>query len=159
MKGVGDGKFAPDAATTRAVIVTMLHRLEGSPKALNNKFSDIVSGSWYNESVNWAADNGIVSGTSKDMFSPHSKLNREQLATILYRYAKYKGKVSSDFKVYQLNYTDSAKVSSYAYEAMCWMSMNNIIKGVDGNRLDPQGNVNRAQIATILMRFCKLIGE
>ncbi len=159
MKGVGDGKFAPDAATTRAVIVTMLHRLEGSPKALNNKFSDIVSGSWYNESVNWAADNGIVSGTSKDMFSPHSKLNREQLATILYRYAKYKGKVSSDFKVYQLNYTDSAKVSSYAYEAMCWMSMNNIIKGVDGNRLDPQGNVSRVQIATILMRFCKLIGE
>lgn len=159
MKGVGNGEFAPSAPTTRAMIVTMLHRLDGSPNSLNNKFSDIPAGSWYSEPVNWAAANGIVTGTTKDVFSPNAELSREQLAVVLYRYANYKGKVSGDKKASQLNYADSAKVSAYAYEAMCWMSANNIINGVDGNRLEPQGNASRAQIATILMRFCKLMGE
>ena len=154
MKGVSDTQFSPGGVTTRAMLVTILYRLVGSPAAATaSGFQDVAAGSWYADAVNWAAEKGIVKGISETQFAPDQSVTREQMATILYRYIQTQGKGFQGLWAFQLDGVDAGDVSDFAYEAMCWMTMNKIINGTDGNRLAPKATATRAEIATILMRF------
>ena len=155
MDGVGGNRFAPNSATTRAQLVTILYRLEGQPAVSGDlPFTDVEAGTWYTNAVGWAAQNGIVNGVGDDTFAPGNDLTREQLVTILYRYAESKGydvSASADLA----GYPDGEEIQAYAREAMAWAVAENIIRGMEDDTLKPAGNASRAQIATILMRFCE----
>ena len=156
MNGISDTQFGPDGTTTRAMIVTILHRLENEPAAAASDFTDVAAGSYYADAVAWAAENGIVNGISDSSFAPDNAITREQLATILYRYAQFKGyDVTADSSLDA--YTDASQISSYAETAMQWASGEGLINGVTATTLDPQGSATRAQVATILMRFVENI--
>ena len=154
MDGVGDSLFAPNSETTRAQLVTILYRLEGEPEVSGTSgFTDVEADIWYTDAVAWAAQNGIVNGVSDTEFAPGDDITREQLVTVLYRYAESKGydvSASADLS----GYPDAGQVQDYAQPAMAWAVAEGIVEGVDGN-LNPAGNATRAQIATILMRFCE----
>ena len=155
MDGVGGNRFAPNSATTRAQLVTILYRMEGQPAVSGDlPFTDVEAGTWYTNAVGWAAQNGIVNGVGDDTFAPGNDLTREQLVTILYRYAEAKGydvSASADLA----GYPDGEEIQAYAREAMAWAVAENIIQGMEDDTLKPAGNASRAQIATILMRFCE----
>ena len=155
MDGVGGNRFAPNSETTRAQLVTILYRLEGQPVVSGDlPFTDVEAGTWYTNAVGWAAQNGIVNGVGDDTFAPGNDLTREQLVTILYRYAETKGydvSASADLA----GYPDGEEIQAYAREAMAWAVAENIIQGMEDDTLKPAGNASRAQIATILMRFCE----
>ncbi len=151
MGGVEKDKFAPEGAMTRAMLVAALWRQEGKPKAKGKSpFTDLKQ-DWYTPAVNWAYEKGIIDGYSKTKFAPDGKLTREQIAAIMYRYAKFKGAdVSSRADL--SGYSDKAKIHSYAKNAVSWAVAIGIIKGVTAKKLDPRGNATRAQVATILLR-------
>lgn len=156
MKGVSDTAFAPNATTTRGMIVTILHRLEGTPTADASGFTDVERGAWYQDAVDWAAANGIVNGTSQTTFAPNAPITREQMAAILYRYAAYKGyDVSQKAQLDQ--FQDQSAVSGYAEDALAWANAAGLITGVTDTTLSPKGSAVRAQTATILMRFCESV--
>ena len=153
--GTSANTFEPETAMTRAMLVTVLWRYEGQPKGYENTFTDVnaKSGSWYIDAVAWAAANNIVGGVGNGKFDPEGKITREQMATILFRYAKWKGidtNKRNDLSVFP----DGSKVESWAKDAVQWTVAEKIINGSDGKLL-PQGNATRAQVATILMRFVK----
>ena len=153
MNGVGDGKFDPDGTTTRAMIVTILYRLEGEPVIRSGMpFSDVKESDWYAKAVSWAESKGIVNGFEDGTFRPNAPITREQLAAILYRYEQSKGGGFVGAWMFLLDYPDAAEISSWADEAMHWCVMHEIIKGKDG-RLVPGGNATRAEAATMLMRY------
>ena len=110
-------------------------------------------GRWYTEAIRWAAANELVNGYGDGAFGPNDDLTREQLATILYRYAKMKGQGFTGMWAFPLSYDDASDVSSWAYEAMCWMTMQGVIQGTGDNVLSPKGSATRAQVATMLMRY------
>lgn len=159
MAGTSDTTFSPNATTTRAMIVTILYRLEGTPAVTGTTaFTDVAAGQYYADAVAWAAQNGIVSGTSATTFSPDGVITREQMAAILYRYAQYKGydvTAKADLSVF----TDAAQVSTYATDAMAWANASGLISGTSATTLSPAGSATRAQVATILMRFCENIAK
>ena len=158
MDGVGGNRFAPNSETTRAQLVTILYRLEGQPAVSGDlPFTDVETGTWYTDAILWAAQNNIVNGVSDTEFAPGDDLTRQQLVTILYRYAEAKGydvSASADLS----GYPDAGQVQTYAQPAMAWAVAEGIVEGMDGN-LKPAGNASRAQIATILMRFCEDVAQ
>lgn len=154
MSGTAADVFAPNATTTRAMIVTILYRLEGSPAVTGTSaFVDVPAGQWYTDAVNWAAANQIVKGTSATTFAPNDSITREQMAAILYRYAQYKG-YDVTKKADLSGYSDNGQVSAYAKEALAWANAAKLINGVTNTTLAPQGNATRAQVSAILHRFC-----
>lgn len=154
MAGTAADVFAPNATTTRAMIVTILYRLEGSPAVTGtNAFVDVPAGQWYTDAVNWAAANQIVKGTSATAFAPNDSITREQMAAILYRYAQYKG-YDVTKKADLSGYSDNSQVSAYAKDALAWANAAKLINGVTNTTLAPQGNATRAQVSAILHRFC-----
>ena len=155
MNGMGDGLFQPETATSRAMIVTMLWRMEGEPASdYNLTFQDVVPGSWYAEAVRWAAAEGIVEGYSDEAFGPADNITREQLAAILYRYARYKGlDVTVTDETILNRFEDAAEVSSWALTAMQWAVQKGLISGMTETTLSPKTSATRAQVATMLMRF------
>lgn len=154
MAGTAADVFAPNATTTRAMIVTILYRLEGSPAVTGTSaFTDVPAGQWYTDAVNWAAANQIVNGTSATTFAPNDSITREQMAAILYRYAQYKG-YDVTKKADLSGYSDNGQVSAYAKEALAWANAAKLINGVTNITLAPQGNATRAQVSAILHRFC-----
>ena len=159
MDGVGDSLFAPNSETTRAQLVTILYRLEGEPEVSGTSgFTDVEDGTWYTDAVAWAAANGIVNGVSETEFAPGKDITREQLATILFRYAEAKGydvSARADLSAY----TDADQIQSYAAESVAWAVAEGLIQGFEDNTLRPAGNATRAQIATILMRFCEGVAK
>ena len=157
MDGVSDTLFAPDGAVTRGMIVTILHRLEGGPVVdYLLPFADVDEGAWYAEAVRWAASEGIVTGVSETAFAPDEPVTREQLAAILWRYAKYKGHdVSIGESTNILSYTDFAEISEYAIPAMQWACGEGIITGSGEGVLNPRGGASRAEAAAMLARFAK----
>lgn len=152
MRGVSEDMFIPDAATDRAMIVTILHRLEGSPAAPPAAFSDVSAGQYYAAPVAWASACGIVTGYEGGVFMPEIPITREQLAAILYRYAQYKALDTSP-RGDLGRFPDASAVSLYASEAMSWAVAVGLINGMDG-MLAPSGNASRAQVATIFQRLC-----
>lgn len=154
MAGTAADVFAPNATTTRAMIVTILYRLEGSPAVTGTSaFVDVPAGQWYTDAVNWAAANQIVKGTSATTFAPNASITREQMAAILYRYAQYKG-YDVTKKADLSGYSDNGQVSAYAKDALAWANAAKLINGVTNTTLAPQGNATRAQVSAILHRFC-----
>ena len=158
MNGVENNQFAPNTATNRAMLATILYRLAGEPAVSGDlPFTDVAAGTWYTDAVLWAAQNGIVNGLGENTFAPMNTLTREQLVTMLYRYAEAEGydvSAAADLS----GYPDADKVQTYAQEAMSWAVAEGIVEGMDGN-LNPAGHATRAQIATILMRFCEGVAK
>lgn len=152
--GTDSRSFSPNASMTRAMLVTVLYRLEGEPTVTGrSSFIDVRSGAYYEKSVIWAAANGIVTGTDSTSFSPDAKVTREQLAAILYRYAQYR-KLDTDASAKLNSFTDADSVSAYASEALGWAVSESLINGASG-KLMPKGDATRAQVAAILHRFVK----
>ena len=159
MNGVENNRFAPNTATNRAMLATILYRLAGEPAVSGEMpFTDVSAGTWYTNAVLWAAQNGIVNGIGENQFGPMGTLTREQLVTMLYRYAEAEGydvSAAADLS----GYPDAGKVQPYAQEAMSWAVAEGIVEGMDDGTLNPAGNATRAQIATILMRFCEGVAQ
>lgn len=158
MRGVSGGKFLPDGSTTRAQLVTILWRLEGSPETTGAvRFGDTAGGAWYTEAVRWAVGCGVVKGYDNECFGPNDAVTREQMAAILYRYAQHKGyDVSAGEDTNILSFDDAFAVSEYAIPAMQWACGSGMVHGIarDGRMLlAPGDTTTRAQTATLLMRF------
>lgn len=161
-KGLMSGTFAttfgPNITTTRGMIVTILHRMEGTPAAAGASFQDVQTGKYYANAVAWAAANGIVTGYGNSTFGPNDTITREQLASILYRYASYK-KYDVSKRVNLGTFADAGKIHSYATESMSWANASGLISGVGNAMLSPETGATRAQVAAILMRFCENIAK
>ena len=139
---------------TRAMLVTVLYRLDGSPAILpGTNFSDVPTSEWYSRAVAWGKLRGIIDGVGGGKFAPEEEVTREQAATILLRYTSYKDYPISAFADLSA-FRDQGSVSAYAQSAMSWAVAEGLISGVGNQRLDPQGNATRAQLAVILMRYC-----
>ncbi|MBQ8696565.1 MAG: DUF4832 domain-containing protein [Clostridia bacterium] len=153
MGGVGNGKFNPEGIATRAQFVTVLYNMEGKPAVdeVSTPLTDIDG--WYNAAIKWAYSEGIVNGVSATKFDPNGQLTRETFATMLYRYAKFKGidveSVKGDISAYK----DAGIVSSWALEPMLWANAKAYIGGMTADTLVPQGKATRAQMATIMTRY------
>ena len=157
MSGVGDNRFAPNYVVTRATIAQILYAREGKPDVIGNGgFLDVSIGKWYANAIAWAASQKIVSGYVNGNFGPNDAITRQQMATIMYQYAKYK-KYNTTASGDISKYKDSGSVSSYAVTPMKWAVGKRIISGTN-NGLEPQGNASRAQIAVILQAFDKKVG-
>lgn len=154
MNGVSGDTFAPDASTSRAMIVTVLYRLAGSPPAQAPSFPDVALGQYYAYPVGWAAQQSIVNGYETGEFRPSGLLTREQFATILYRYARAMG-YSTAAQGDLTAFTDLAAISPYAGDAMSWAVGAGLLSGMGDGTINPQGSATRAQMAAILTRFCK----
>lgn len=148
MSGTNDTTFAPNATTSRAMLATVLYRASGSPTgSVAANFSDVASSAYYAEAVNWAAANNIVSGYGNGLFGSNQPISREQIATILWRYA------GSPVAEEGQDFTDESSIASYAADAVDWAREKGIVNGKDGNCFDPLGNATRAEVATILHNF------
>lgn len=153
MTGTAYNKFEPNISMTRAMIVSVLHRLEGSPTPRNEApFEDVADNAWYKEPVDWAESVGIIHGYSVDKFGPNDPITREQMAAILYNYSLYKGKDVSD-RANLYAYSDYDEISRWARDVMRWAHAEGLINGVTYNTLDPQGHATRAQVAAIFHRY------
>lgn len=151
--GTSATTFSPNSTMTRSMLVTVLWRMEGEPTANSaNPFADVAAGTWYTDAVVWASSAGIVNGTSAAAFDPDGSVTREQIAAILYRYAKIKGWDISGASSLS-TFLDGPQVSDWAARAVEWAYAEGLITGKDGGRLDPQGQASRAEVATILMRL------
>ena len=154
-KGVSEKEFAPDAKMTRAMLVTVLFRLENPENTeSNHSFADVDKSQWYADAVAWAAKLGVVSGISETEFAPNQNITREQMAVIIYRYAKLKG-YDTQARSTLSDFGDRSEISEYAVDAMEWANGEEIITGISDINLSPKSTATRAQVATILMRFCE----
>lgn len=159
-QGTSETTFAPNTAMTRGMLVTVLYRLDGERKGdAAASFTDVTQDAWYTDAVAWGAENKVVEGLGNDTFAPTANITREQLAAMVYRYAKtlgygYEGEWTS-----QLDFNDTEKVSDWSLEAVNWLVDNGVLTGKPGQLLDPQGNATRAEVATVLERFVKLLAK
>ena len=160
VNGTSPTTFDPDSNMTRAMLVTVLWRLDGNPAPKSmNSFKDVPGGQWYTEAVAWASENGVVDGVGNNLFDPDGNVTREQIAAIMYRYAGKKG-YDTTKRADLSKYPDAGQVSSYAKEALSWANAEGLINGTNngkGDVLDPKGSATRAQVATILMRYVENI--
>ena len=155
-QGVGENKFDPQASMTRAMLVTVLYRLENEPESSGKvKFADVAEDTWYADAVAWAAETKLVNGTDKG-FEPNADITREQIATILYRYAQSLG-MDTKARGIVSRFGDSAEISGWAADAMAWAVEVGLFRGDENENLNPQGNATRAEVATLLERLVKLI--
>lgn len=155
--GVSDTEFGPRLTMTRAMLVTVLYRLEDKPAVKGIlKFTDVAAGKWYTDAVEWASDNGIVKGVGNDLYAPNANVTREQIATMLFRYAQYlgmdvSGRASLD------KFYDGDQVSDWAKDAMQWAVKLGIFQGDDAGALNPKNNATRAEVATLMQRIVAMI--
>lgn len=155
MNGTDGSLFSPESTTTRAQVVTVLYRLAGQPAAdWENPFWDVPASAWFHDAVTWAWENDITGGVSSTHFGAGNAVTREQLATFLYRYAQDQG-YDTSARADLSGYSDAGLVSSYATEALSWANATVLITGTTGTTLSPKGSATRAQVATILSRFCQ----
>lgn len=156
MNGVNASRFSPDGTLKRAMMVTMLYRMAGSPAVSGGSaFSDVPSGKWYSDAVQWASANGVVNGVGRDRFAPEAQITREQMASMMMRYAQfnqYNTSKSADLSAFN----DAGSISSWALESMKWANAAGLINGRTASTIAPQGTATRAEAATILMRFCEM---
>ena len=155
MNGVASDQFAPNGTTTRAMIVTILWRMEGSPATSDGmSFTDVPAGQWYTEAIRWAQSTGVVTGYDAKTFGPNDNVTREQLAAILYRYTAHKGgDVSKRSTLAQ--FTDVNQISSWALENIQWANAVGMVNGRTDTTIVPKGNATRAEAASMIQRFCQ----
>lgn len=161
-KGIMDGvdyyKFAPNGTITRGMIVTMLWRMAGEPFEMPvTSFTDVEIGRYYTTAVAWACRNGIADGMGESTFGPNDAITREELVTLLYRYAQYFGHSCIGTSIE--GFVDAGSVSSYAYNAMCWAYKAGVVTGTTGSRLNPQGTASRAEAAQMIMSFYSFLNS
>lgn len=161
MNGVGGGLFDPNGSISRAMLVTMLWRLEQEPETeYDMSFDDVPEDAWYTGAVRWATANGIVDGYSPERFGPNDSVSREQLATILWRYAADQGVDTTAGEAFNLGvFVDAEYIADWAWSAMSWAAGTGLMGSVGNERISPESEATRAQVATILMRFCTKIAE
>ena len=158
MEGTGNG-FEPESKMTRAMLVTVLYRMANpEEKANNHNFADVPEGQWYSDAVSWAADNNIVKGVSENKFAPDEDITREQMALIIYRFAKMQGFDVAGASNLE-NFTDAKGVSDWALDAMKWAIKTELVNGTSETTLSPKATATRAQVAAILMRFCENVAK
>lgn len=154
MTGTCDLTFSPDLNTTRGMIVTILYKIESRPEVDGPQFSDVKPSRYYASPILWAKKHGIVSGYPDGTFRPEQDISRQQLATILFQYANYKELNTSNVGDLS-SYADTSAISRYAMEPLQWMVGNGLLSGMPGKKITPGGKATRAQLAVILMQFCK----
>ena len=158
MQGTDNG-FAPDSNMTRAMLVTVLYRLDGAQAREDDcRFTDVAEGEWYADAVAWADANGIVVGISDTLFAPNENITREQMAAVIYRYAKFKGYDVSD-EAELSAFADTDAISDWALDALAWANAKELVKGTTDTTVSPKDTATRAQVAAILMRFCENIAK
>ena len=150
MNGTSETSFAPDNTLTRAMLVTILWRMQGNPEAGASGFKDVVRGSWYAGAVDWAYETGVVKGVTAERFDPNAPITREQAAVILYRYSQLRGHISMSLADLS-GFYDAESISGYAREAMGWANACGVISGFPDHTLRPGGSANRAQIAKMIV--------
>ena len=158
--GTASDTFSPKLGMTRAMIITVLHRMSGDAGNYQNIFADVTSTAWYADAVAWAEAKDISKGVGNNRFAPNTKITREQLAVMLYRYAEYMGydvSVGQDTNI--LSYNDAFEISDYAYPALQWACGSGIMNGDNGGNLNPQGFANRAEAAAMLQRFIETMTD
>ena len=157
INGVSDRLFAPYQNLSRAMLVTILYRMDGE-KAVSGSsaFTDVVKGSWYEKAVDWASANGIVTGYDATHFGPNDHVTRQQMAAILWRYAKYKGLDVAANGTVMPDFPDRGQIASWAGEAVSWAYSRGVMNGRNDGRLDPNGKATRAEAAVMLSRFLNL---
>lgn len=158
LKGTGNGKFEPNTPMTRAMLVQVLYNINGE-KTPSYGFTDVPSGKWYTKAVNWAANKGYVKGTGPNTFSPNAEVSREQMVTILYRYAQSFGAAYEGGTAPLEPFQDRGQVSKFARQAMAWAVSTGLITGTTSTTLNPQGSATRAEISVVLTRFIRLMAE
>ena len=158
MDGVDYYKFAPNGTITRGMILTMLWRMAGEPFEMPvTSFTDVEIGRYYTTAVAWACRNGIADGMGESTFGPNDAITREELVTLMYRYAQYFGHSCIGTSIE--GFADAGSVSSYAYNAMCWAYKAGVVTGTTGSRLNPQGTASRAEAAQMIMSFYSFLNS
>ena len=152
MTGTAEDTFAPELAATRGMVVSILHRLAGSPTVNAEVFADVAIDDWYGQAVAWAANEGIASGTSAETFSPNAAVTREQLTALLCNFVAQQG-MDTTARSDLSNFDDAAAVSDWAQDAVSWAHAEGLIAGISATTLSPQGEATRAQLAAMLVRF------
>jgi flavodoxin len=148
MNGTGGNAFSPDDTMTRSMLAVVLYRIAGSPAVTGtDDFIDTADGAWYADAVLWASQQGLVGGYGNGLFGTNDPVSREQIATILWRYAGSPAAETGD------DFADESSIAAYATTAVDWARINGIVNGKEGNRFDPKGDATRAQVATILMNY------
>ena len=148
MSGTDETAFSPNESMTRAMLATVLYRMDGSPSVTGtDHFTDTEEDAWYSDGVLWASQNGIISGYNNDTFGTEDAVTREQIAAILWRYA---GSPETDVKA---DFSDEEQISSWAKQAVDWAQSRGYMSGTTGNRFNPVGNATRAEVAAVLMRY------
>lgn len=159
MNGTDNTTFSPNMPLNRAMMAAVLYNMEQQPQTdKNNHFSDVTNDKWYSEAVNWAASNHIVSGMPNGTYAPNQALTREQMASILYRYAKYKG-IDTDQRANLDIYTDKKTISPWAKDVVAWAVAEKLITGTSTDTLQPKATATRAQVAAVLMNYSKHIAK
>lgn len=158
MDGVDYYKFAPNGTITRGMILTMLWRMAGEPFEMPvTSFTDVEIGRYYTTAVAWACRNGIADGMGESTFGPNDAITREELVTLMYRYAQYFGHSCIGTSIE--GFADAGSVSAYAYNAMCWAYKAGVVTGTTGSRLNPQGTASRAEAAQMIMSFYSFLNS
>ena len=158
MNGTTATTFAPNVELNRAMMAAVLYNMEGGPACdKSGLFSDVADGKWYTDAVNWAASNNIVSGMPDGTYAPDQALTREQMASILYRYAEYKG-IDVSARADLSTFTDGTTVSPWAQDVVQWAVAEKLMSG-NGTELQPKGTATRAQVATVLMNYCENVAK
>ena len=152
MMGTAEDTFAPELVATRGMVVSILHRLAGSPTVSAEVFEDVTADDWYGQAVAWAASEGIASGTSAETFSPNAAVTREQLAALLCNFAAQQG-MDTTARSDLSNFDDAETVSDWAQDAVSWAHAEGLLAGTSATTLSPQGEATRAQLAAMLVRF------
>lgn len=152
MTGTAEDTFAPELAATRGMVVSILHRLAGSPTVSAEVFEDVTADDWYGQAVAWAASEGIASGTSAETFSPNAAVTREQLAALLCNFAAQQG-MDTTARSDLSSFDDAETVSDWAQDAVSWADAEGLLVGTSATTLAPQGEATRAQLAAMLVRF------
>lgn len=152
MTGTAEDTFAPELAATRGMVVSILHRLAGSPTVSAEVFEDVTADDWYGQAVAWAASEGIASGTSAETFSPNAAVTREQLAALLCNFAAQQG-MDTTARSDLSSFDDAETVSDWAQDAVSWAHAEGLLAGTSATTLSPQGEATRAQLAAMLVRF------
>lgn len=152
--GTSETAFSPDQAMTRAMLVTVLYRADGKPAVTTaSSFEDVLPGEYYEDAVNWAYQNAIVTGKTETTFAPDDYITREQMATIIYRYCQYKNSADEDIENTELEYSDASDIADYAINGVKFCTLKGYVKGSDDSKFLPRNNTTRAQFATVLRRL------
>ncbi len=155
--GTTDTTFSPNNNLTRGMLVTILYRFAGATDTEKATFDDVKSTEYYSAPIAWAAKNGFVNGIGDNKFAPDANITRQDLATIIYRYIKAQGKGFTGMWSFLLQYSDREQIAEYAYEPICWLTMNEVLSGKGDNKIDPLGNATRAETAKIMTVISDLL--